>query len=203
MSEPVRVAVELTALALPAVTRRPRSALLDPVVRAAVLIDLALDGALVQVRDGLEIDTTATGFAPADQLLDAVTERPDRALVWWLYNAPITVHDTAGVLVDAGRWERYGPWRRYRDLDPDRTTADRTRLVAALQGDYDPAQAVTATLLAILRPAGWPSPAFAADRCGPANWLMPDLEASLRRRQATLDASASDARNAASSSFII
>ncbi len=198
----MRVAVELTKLSLPVVTRRPQSALLNPVVRAAVLSDLALSGALVQAGDGLEIDTTATGFAPADQLLDAVTDRPDQPLVWWLYNAPITVHDTAGLLVDAGRWQRSGPWRRYRDVDPERTVADRDRLLAALHGNGDPVDAATATLLNILRPAGWPYPAFAAGRCGAANWLMPDLEASLRRRQATLDAAASDARNASSSNFI-
>ena len=53
-----RVAVKLARFALPVVTMRPQPGLLNPAIRAAVLIDLALTGTLTQAGDLLEVDTT-------------------------------------------------------------------------------------------------------------------------------------------------
>ncbi len=197
-----RVAVKLARFALPVVTMRPQPGLLNPAVRAAVLIELALIGTLTQAGDVLEVDTTATGFAPADHLLDAVIEQPDKPLAWWLYHAPIGIHDIAHVLISAGAWDRHGPFRRYRDLQPHQTAAEQNQLLADLRRDYRPADAATTMLLNLLPIKGWPAPPLALDRYGAANWLVPDLEASLRQRLATLNASAQDARNAQSANFI-
>ena len=197
-----RVAVKLARFALPVVTMRPQPGLLNPAVRAAVLIDLALTGTLTQVGDLLEVDTTATGFAPADHLLAAVTDQPDKPLAWWLYHAPIGIHDVAQVLVAAGVWDRHGPFRRYRDLEPHQTSAEQHRLLADLRQNCRPSDAATTMLLNLLPIKGWPSPGLAPDRYGAADWLVPDLETSLRQRLATLNASAQDARNTQSANFI-
>ena len=197
-----RVAVKLARFALPVVTMRPQPGLLNPAIRAAVLIDLALTGTLTQAGDLLEVDTTPTGFAPADHLLEAVTEQPDKPLAWWLYHAPISIHDIAHVLVAAGVWDRHGPFRRYRALQPQQTAAEQNQLLADLRRDYRPTDAATTMLLNLLPIKGWPAPPLALDRYGAADWLVPDLEASLRQRLATLNASAQDARNAQSANFI-
>jgi hypothetical protein len=205
-SEVERVALALTRLALPAVSMRPRPALLDSTVRAAVLIDLALSGALVGAGGGIEVDTDPTGFDPADRLLASVVAQPDRQIGWWLYHAPLTLDDLAKELIVRDTWERRGALRRYRDLHPDQRAAEMERLVhAAERGDCTPTQAATAALLELLPlpkdHAGFGTSDLVA-QSGDAAWIMPDLLDNLRRRRATLIASAKDAQTAQSSNFI-
>ncbi|WP_375474492.1 GPP34 family phosphoprotein [uncultured Jatrophihabitans sp.] len=193
------VALRVTRLAAPLVCARPRSSAVDPTLRAALLIDLALAGALT---DGLEIDTTPTGFTPADQLLTAVADEPDKPLAWWLHHAPVTARTFADALVQEGVWDAdgRGPLRRYRDALPQQRSAELSRLGTALRRPpLEAGAAATALLLDQLRvpdlPHGFRGRGQ-AEHCGAASWLAPDLVDHLERWQEILEGSNRAAREA-------
>lgn len=201
-----RVAVKVAMLGFPLAAARPRPAILDPVIRAAVLTDLALSGALADTGGGLEVDTTPTGFAPADRFLQAVVADPSRSLSWWLTHAPVSVRDIAEVLIARKRWDRHGATRRYRDVNPSVRDAELARLrQRSRRGQVTPLEAATGVLLDVL-PLGRAqtklAPHGSPDLFGAAAWLLPDLLTSLERRKALIDAAGRDAQTAQSASFM-
>lgn len=196
------VAVDVVRLAAPIVSLHPRPAILDPVVRAGLLIDLALTGALVESTDGLEVDTDPTGFVPADKLLASVVKHPDKPLAWWLYHAPVNVYDVADELVAVGTWERHGHGllRRYRPVRPEQRVDELKRLNDAFKHhDAGARDVATACLLDLLPlndlPGGLGSGPTGKSHTR-ADWLLPDLLDNLRRQRAILAAAGRDAQAA-------
>jgi hypothetical protein len=94
--------------------------------RGALLVDLARAGRLTDEPDGVMVDSTPTGFGPADRLLTAVTVEPEQSLDWWLAYGGVRMRDVADECVRQGRWEVHRSLlgRRYTDLsgthEPDR-----------------------------------------------------------------------------------
>lgn len=205
------VATRLVRLSLRRDGSLPRSALLASTVRAAVLADLALHGALTDSPSGLGLDTTPTGFTPADNLLAAVAARPDKNAEWWLRRGTDAIHDTVADLLATGVWTRHltGLSHHYRDTDPAGARAD-ARNVHAIFHDTRPDTPATAVLVGLVgvlgiddEPAGQYPTESVLSACGEAEWLMGDLIEYLLARRRLLDASAADARMALSANFLV
>lgn len=206
-----RVATRLLRLCLRSDGSLSRSPLLAATTRAALLADLALHGALTSTTFGLELDTTPTGFAPADQLLDAVVAQPDQNLEWWVRRGPDALRDVVADLLATGVWTRAhtGLGRRYRDNDPITVKADAVGLRAVLDGATTPdapSTAVLVTLLGVIGTDGLPGGQQPTEAdlaaCGRARWLMGDLVDYLLARRRLFDAAATEARIALTANFI-
>jgi hypothetical protein len=109
---------------------RPRGLTYDDhLVRGALILDLALCGALSHTDDAVELDharAAAHGLAePARQ-----ADEGDGSLLHWLDWGEFGFDDWADALVEAGIWRvrprrPWYPWRRFEDTARHRTTADR------------------------------------------------------------------------------
>jgi hypothetical protein len=109
------LALTLTRLLL---TERGRL-LLNPyrnmVARAALLIDWAQAGRLVDGAVSIELDTRPSGDRGADALLTAIEGKPDRPLQYWLTARVTVIPQLAQQLCDRGIWEPAPSplWRRF------------------------------------------------------------------------------------------
>jgi hypothetical protein len=180
--------------------RLAKSPLLAATARAALLADLAEHGALTSGPTGLELDTTPTGFEPADRLLVGVAAQPDQTLEWWVRRGPDSVRDLVADLLGAGLWIREQGRSRFWDTAPSDVRADAARLRAVLDGAAadTPATAVLAALLGVtgtdtLSGGQYPTDSNLA-ACGSARWLIGDLVEYLLARRRLLAAAADDAR---------
>jgi hypothetical protein len=187
----------------------PRTPLLASATRAALLADLALAGALTNADTGLELDTTPTGYVPADNLLRGVLDQPDKSLGWWLRRGPDCVRDVIDDLLRTGTWTaRHTTFgHRYRDIDPATVAADANQIRAALAAHHtDPHTAVLAAIIGALgtpqQSGGQPASAALLDDCGPADWLVGDIVSYLLERRAFLNAAAADAQAALTINFL-
>jgi hypothetical protein len=73
-------------------------------VRAALLVDLAFAGRLVQTDDSIVLDGAPTGFPPADRLLAAIAAEDEHPLDWWMAHGDVGLRDIAAENVAHGRW---------------------------------------------------------------------------------------------------
>ena len=124
------VAVRLSALCLSRKGRPSELYICSDVVRAGLLLDLALAGRVEQTADSVVVDSTPTGFGPADRLLAALDAEPERSLDDWLDERRIGLRDLVEGNVATGRWERRRlRFRRDRwtDLHRDQTDRDLAR----------------------------------------------------------------------------
>jgi hypothetical protein len=211
LSDPGRpIAARLLRLCLQPNGTLLNSPMLASTIRAALLADLALRGALVSTAGGLELDMTPTGFPAADNLLAAVAAQPDKPMEWWLRRGTAAVRDVVNDLVRSGTWtgsrQRFA--RHYRDGDPAGVQIDARRVRAALDEiAADPGTAVLAALVAVIgtvdEPGGQHPTQDALAACGPARWLMEDLIGYLLARRALLATSAAEARIALGANFIV
>lgn len=121
-----------TRLAALCLTRRGRPRGLtydDHLVRGALILDLAVRGALTHTDDAVELDHAR---AAAHGLADVAAEvdEGDTGLQWWLDRGRLGFEDWRGRLVDAGVW-RLRPWslrspmQSFEDTERPRTDADR------------------------------------------------------------------------------
>lgn len=194
------VATRLLRLSLRPDGRLVKSPLLAATARAALLADLAGHGALTSGPTGLELDTTPTGFEPADRLLAGVAAQPDQTLEWWVRRGPDSIRDLVADLLGAGLWIREEGRSRFWDTEPARVRADAARLRAVLDGAAvdTPSTAVLAALLGVTGTDALPGGQYPTDSnlaaCGPARWLMGDLVDYLLARRRLLAAAADDAR---------
>lgn len=187
-----------------------RSPLLASTTRAALLADLALHEALTSTASGLGLDTTRTGFTPADNLLAAVAADPNKTMERWLRRGTDAVHDAVADLLATGTWTRqlarFG--RRYRDGDLSSVKIDAARVRRALEGGdpETPSIAVLATLVGVVGTDEQPGGQHPTDSdlaaCGAAGWLMGELIDYLLARRKMLAAAAAEARIALSANFI-
>ena len=60
-----------------------------------MLTDLVYAERLWVTPRELAVDTTPIGFAPADRLLAAIVQHPDRPLEWWLRRRGVDAGDLA------------------------------------------------------------------------------------------------------------
>jgi len=109
---------------------RPRGLTYDDhLVRGALVLDLAVCGALSHTHDAVELDHAR---AAAHGLADVAAEvdEGDTGLEWWLDWGGLSFEDWRVRLVDAGIW-RLRPWslrhplRSFEDTERERTQADR------------------------------------------------------------------------------
>lgn len=131
MTGPVRDLVATRAAALCLSRRgRPRGLTYDDhLVRGALILDLALCGALTHTDDAVELDH---GRAAAHGLAEVAAEvdEGDTGLEWWLDWGRLGFEDWRARLVDDGVW-RLRPWslrhpfRSFEDTERARTEADR------------------------------------------------------------------------------
>ncbi|SDF29686.1 Golgi phosphoprotein 3 (GPP34) [Blastococcus aurantiacus] len=109
---------------------RPRGLTYDDhLVRGALILDLALRGALTHTADAVELDHDRAG---AHGLADVAAEvdEGDTGLQWWLDHGRLDFEALRVRLVEAGVW-RLRPWslrypfRSFEDTERARTEADR------------------------------------------------------------------------------
>ncbi|SDH12848.1 GPP34 family phosphoprotein [Klenkia brasiliensis] len=164
-------------------------------VRCALVVDLALADRVGLADDHLALDTTPTGFAPADGLLAAIEVEPERALAGWFGERRIGLDQIAEALVADGAWLARDPRlgrTRYRPADPERLRRDlRTTLVGPDPAPVDAAVVAlgrTAHLVGELRTVGYhvapPDVADDVAAAGPLAWLLADAVAFLLERRA-------------------
>ena len=205
MDEVDSVATMFVRLSRPLIKGWPRPSLTDPIVRAALLLDLALLGRLTPAESSVEVNVDPTGSAATDQLLNAVADGPSRQLSWWLDNAPVGVRDVADDLVSHRLWQRHGLRRQYTELDPASASVQLAAISSAT-ASHSPTGASALAVAALMQLL----PAFGADggrtavelasECGDATWLAVELIGELARRRSELDSvskasSASDVLN--------
>lgn len=125
------VAVRLAALCLDGKGRLNERLVASAAVRAGLLVDLGLAGRVESTDDSILIDSTPTGFAPADLLLAAIAVEPERSLDDWLDEGRIGLRQVADAAVRSGRWEPLARpilgRTRFVDRAPAQTEADRLR----------------------------------------------------------------------------
>lgn len=153
--------------------------LVDPLLRAALLIDWALSGRLVERDTELELDTTPSGRPAADALLARIAAEPERPLTSWLRGEQPTLAElveplvATGVLVPVQRWRRI----RYRDPHEDELPPLRTRLLAVIRENQQAAPAVIALavlaqLLGVLSDGASAADDDVVYRAGNLTWLL-------------------------------
>ncbi|SDF15612.1 Golgi phosphoprotein 3 (GPP34) [Blastococcus fimeti] len=152
---------------------RPRGLTYDDhLVRGALVLDLAVCGALAHTEDAVELDHAR---AAAHGLADVAAEvdEGDTGLQWWLDHGRLGFDDWRARLVDAGIW-RLRPWslrfpfQSFEDTERERTEADRAagrRLVRT--GTEAPTTLVVLALGSI-------SGVFGAIE-DPPSWVLEDL----------------------------
>ena len=190
------VSKRLTRLSLGDNGAVPRGPMTTAAIQAALLVDLVIAGAVSSAPTGLFLDTTPTGFLPADRLLSAVVEQPDRPVEFWLRRGPVRMNDMIKVLVEEQIWRRdlRLSGRRYRDLSISTAEADWARVFTALDGPPD--TEATAALTVIGTTSGMfgfaesTSVEIALAGSGSLRWIVSDLHDYLIALRAFLSAAA-------------
>ncbi len=194
MTSPLRdlAATRLAALCLNR-RGRPRDLTFDDhLVRGALIVDLALCGALTHTEDAVELDhqrAAARGLAA----VAAEADEGDSSLLDWLDRGALGFDEWAGTLVAAGVW-RLRPWslrypmRSFADGERERTEADRAAGRAPVRAEGTSGQTLAVLAVGsvsglfgrIAEPAGW-----VLDDLGDARWaaeLVVDRLTELRVR---------------------
>jgi hypothetical protein len=172
---------------------RPRGLTFDDhLVRGALIVDLALCGALTHAEDAVELDhqrAAAHGLAA----VAAEADEGDTSLLDWLDRGALGFDEWAGTLVEAGVWQ-LRPWslrhpmRSFADGERARTEADRAAGAAPARAEGASGQTLAVLAVGsvsglfgrIAEPPGW-----VLDDLGDARWaaqLVVDRLTELRVR---------------------
>ena len=177
------VATRLASLCLDDKGRLADFVLWDVAARGALLVDLARTGRLTQDDDSVTVDSTPTGFEPADRLLAAMAVEPEQSLDWWMDHGGVRMRDLADANVASGRWhvhrrllgrrfvDRSGLATADRAAAPRRPSADLTPEVAAVR--------VLATSSGALRKRPGPADDDDLEPTGPLRWICAAVTAHL------------------------
>jgi Golgi phosphoprotein 3 (GPP34) len=167
--------------------------------RGALLIDLARLGRLSHGPDGASVDTTPTGLAVADELLEAVDAHPTRAMQVMLQRGVPHLHELIAELIAEGYWtvRRHGILAGYADRDADRFARSHRDLVAIIGGTNQPIDARQAALAALINVTGLGDPSPYLNKlpdhllksCQELGWIVADVTGFLYDAQATALAS--------------
>jgi hypothetical protein len=185
--------------------RLPRAGMLVIALRASVLLDLALRGA-IDVPDGgggvaldassfrrgtLYVDVTPTGCTAHDQLLGYVRRHPNRTMDDVLRRGRPHLLAVTHELVRDGHWtvRRRLAGLRWDDAEADRFTALLWRLRGVVDGVAEPVDEGEAALAAVAdvlglvryRDVDEPVPPALLDGLGSVAWLGRDVVEYLRR----------------------
>ena len=115
----------------------------DRAVRVALLLDLVQLGRVSLLGNGSLVDTTPTGFLPADTLIAYVYEHPTGSMLDLFGSAPIGLAAMA-VNQASRRFSRYDVG----DVDPDEAAAEKDRVREVALGE--PVDSEATAILAIL-----------------------------------------------------
>ena len=150
----------------------------DHATRAALLIDLALLGRLSFGADENDIDTSPSGYPPADALVRYAVEHPAMSIAGVIASAPISVLDVFDK--DELVRTRFGR-TKCAQVDPDAAERERRLVgVAAETGEADSAEsAALAVLAGALEFVSSGSRPELIALCGPARSLVADCAADL------------------------
>ena len=156
---------------------RPRGLTFDDhVVRAGLILDLAVGGALTHTEDAVELDhERAAGLGLADAAAEA--DEGDGSLLDWLDWGRLGFDQWAGTLVASGVWQLLPwsplrPFRTFATADPERTERDRTLGSAARDEAATPQTLVVLAVGAVAGLTGRIAepPAWVLDDLGEARW---------------------------------
>jgi hypothetical protein len=143
----------------------------DHLVRAGLVVDLVLGGALAETDDAVELDeelAAALGLTPVAASVAAIGSLDD-----WIERGGFGFADSARALIEGGVWAprprslRHLVRRRYQDLEARRTRADRAL------GRRPRSEGATPSTLAVLA-LGSVSGLF-GDPQPPRPWLVPAM----------------------------
>ncbi len=152
--------------------RLPGLALHDHAARAALLIDLALWGRISRTSQASFVDTTPTGFEPADRLLGYIDAHPDLTMQRVLAKAPVRM---AYVLDPSAELRRRWPWRRGTCVSANLIAAEQSRLEQTAAGDIDSVRSAAVAMLAsALRLIVLTEPETVLGECADIAWLVKD-----------------------------
>ena len=157
MNDENGVAARITALCLDDDGDLRWDTYLAIAVRGGLLVDLALGGRLEQTEDSIDLDSTPTGWPPADAALGELSSLDDQSLDWWLGHSQLGPDDVATALVQDGSWEEVErrAWqrrRRFTERDPQAGLED----LALLEGIRAAQSIEEAALLSIIDASGIP-----------------------------------------------
>ena len=143
------VAARLARLSLTGTGRPAVQLLAADAVRCGLFLDLALGYRLTTTADGVDVDPTPTGFAPADGLLAAITTEPERPLEGWFGERHLSLQQVIDALVVGGRLDERRTVlgrRRYVPRDPGDLARDKQLDAADAAGAWTPQDAGVAAL---------------------------------------------------------
>jgi hypothetical protein len=147
------VAIRVAALCLDGKGRPNQRFLAAAAVRAGLLMDLGLAGRVESTDDSILVDSTPTGFAPADLLLAAIAVVPERSLDDWVDEQSIGLSQVVDAAVRSGRWERMVrplPGRaRFQVREPAQTEVDRLRDFSSATGGWSAADAAVTAIAVV------------------------------------------------------
>lgn len=178
------IAARLAAICLDDRGRLRQYDIWDTAARAALLVDLVRARRLAEDADSISVDTSPTGFPPADRLLAAMAVEPERPLAWWVDHGVVGLEDVAEACVQAGRWtvQRRLLGRRY-GVPSEQAVADRG-LDEGPSADMSPDTAAVAVLA--LACGAWrrrPEPVTEDELAptGPLRWICETVATQLEQ----------------------
>jgi hypothetical protein len=152
--------------------RLPGLALHDHAARAALLIDLGLWGRISRTSHVSFLDTTPTGFPPADRMLTYIDQHPDRTMQQVLAKAPVRM---AHALEPTAELPRAWSLKRQPRISAHLTAAERRRLDQTCAGYVDsPQSAAVAMLASALQIVVLTEPETLLGECAEMAWLVKD-----------------------------
>ena len=151
-------------------------------MRGALLIDLARVGRLTENGPGAQVDTTATGFGLADELIAAVEAHPTRNMRTWMQRGVPHLHEFIAELLADGFWtvhRRDLVFTRYVDSNATHYEKLLDTIATIIRGHATPADprqaalAALATITSLIDPGPTlhqPDPKLIA-WCGDLAWI--------------------------------
>jgi hypothetical protein len=157
---------------------RPRDLTYDDyLIRGALILDLAVCGALAHTEDAVVLDRDRAALHGLADVA-AQADEGDTGLQWWLDWGRLGFEDWRDRLVEAGIW-RLRPWslrypfRSYEDTERERTAADRAAGELWIRDETATPQRLVVLALGsisgLLGPIDEP-PSWVLDGLGEARW---------------------------------
>jgi hypothetical protein len=152
----------------------------DRAIRAALIVDLALRDRWQSSTPASSIDTSPTGFAPADTLLSYIDSHPNQPMIKTITSAPVELFD----LLDPDR-RNQRRWRRPRmlALELDLVASERALItdIAQTGRAASPKDAALTVIAGALGKADAAQRTTLLNQCGSLRSLITDIARYLDR----------------------